>query len=197
MVEPSPDPSRIATVPNVLSLARIALVPAFVALIVHRGTEAEGLLLFGVVASTDWIDGYLARRTGQVTDLGKLLDPLADRLAIAAALAAVVIRDAFPLWAAVAIVARDAVVLVAGAIVLSRRGIRIDVRRSGKAATFLLMLGVPFVAWGAFGLPFAWLCTAVGWSSYAVGITLSYWTTWRYAGDARRAIAGERASDGR
>jgi cardiolipin synthase len=196
MAEP-PDRSRILTAPNVLSLVRIAMIPVFFALIVHHGTEAAGLLLFGVVASTDWLDGYVARRTGQVTELGKVLDPVADRLAIAAALVAVVVRDAFPLWAAIAIIARDVVVVLAGAIAMGRRHVRIDVRRSGKVATLLLMVGVPFIAWGAFGLALDRLATFVGWSCYAVGITLYYWTAVRYAIDLRRALAAADRSDGR
>src|SRR5947208_15766326 len=91
---------RVATVPNLLSLIRILLIPVFVTLLLHHGTEMAGLLLLGAVVSTDWIDGYLARRTGQVSNLGKILDPVADRLAIAAALVALVARDAVPLWAA-------------------------------------------------------------------------------------------------
>jgi cardiolipin synthase len=196
MAEP-PDRSRILTAPNVLSLVRIAMIPVFFALIVHHGSEAAGLLLFGVVASTDWVDGYVARRTGQVTELGKVLDPVADRLAIAAALVAVVVRDAFPLWAAIAIIARDVVVVLAGAIAMGRRHVRIDVRRSGKVATLLLMVGVPFIAWGAFGLPLDRLATVMGWACYAVGITLYYWTAGRYAIDLRRALAAADRSDGR
>jgi cardiolipin synthase len=188
---------RVFTVPNLLSLLRIALVPVVYALIVGDGTEAAGLVLFGVVASTDWVDGYLARRTGKVTELGKVLDPVADRLAIAAALVAVVVRDAFPLWAAIAIIARDVLVVVGGAVVFARRGVRIDVRRSGKAATLLLMIGVPLVAWGAFELPLAPGATVLGWACYAVGIVLYYWTTLRYAADLRAALSAAEAPDER
>src|SRR5438552_18480700 len=91
---------RIATVPNVVSFFRILLIPVFVVLLLHHGTEAAGLLLLGGVVATDWVDGYIARHAGQVSNLGKLLDPVADRLAIAAALVTLVLRHAFPLWAA-------------------------------------------------------------------------------------------------
>src|SRR5207249_9554724 len=94
---------RIATVPNVVSFFRILLIPVFVVLILHHGTEGAGLLLLGATVSTDWVDGFLARRWGQVSNLGKLLDPLADRLAIASGLIAIVARGAFPLWAALLI----------------------------------------------------------------------------------------------
>ena len=72
-------------------------------------------MLFGVVVATDWVDGSVARRTGQVSELGKVLDPTADRLAIAAGLIAFVVRGVFPLWAALLILVRDVVVLIAGA----------------------------------------------------------------------------------
>jgi cardiolipin synthase len=182
-------PSRrsILTVPNALSFARIVAIPFVVAALLHHGTEAAGLLAFGVLASTDWIDGYVARRTGTVTELGKILDPVADRLVVISVLVALVVRDAFPLWAAALVVARDLALLLAGALVLSR-GIRIDVRPIGKAATLLLMTGIPLVAWGAFGLWLADAATLVGWVCYAVGIVLSYLAAARYALDLRDAL---------
>lgn len=181
--------TRILTVPNLLSFARILLIPVFVALIVHHGTELQGLLLFGFVASTDWVDGYIARRTNQVSDLGKILDPTADRLAIAAALIAMVIRGAFPLWAALLILVRDGLLLLVGALLLVTRGGHIDVRRLGKVATFGLMTGVPLVAWGALGEPFPAAALALGWTFFAVGIVEYYVTTWLYVGDLRRAFS--------
>src|SRR5207248_10008764 len=119
---------RVATVPNLLSLIRILLIPVFVALLLHHGTEEAGLLLLGGVVATDWVDGYVARHTGQVSTLGKLLDPIADRLAIAAALIVLVIRHAFPLWAALLVLVRDGLILAVGSIVLLRRKVRLDVR---------------------------------------------------------------------
>jgi phosphatidylglycerophosphate synthase len=82
----APGSSAIVTLPNALSFARILAIPAFVALVVHRGTETWGIALFAVVASTDWLDGYVARHTGRVSDLGTVLDPVADRLALASAI---------------------------------------------------------------------------------------------------------------
>src|SRR5207249_7232675 len=117
--EPSPSSSRILTVPNGISAARIALIPIFIALILDHDTTTVGLVLFAIVVATDWIDGMIARRTRQVSDLGKLLDPVADRLAIAAGLIGLVLRGIFPLWAAAAILVRDLTVLVGCAVVLA------------------------------------------------------------------------------
>ena len=179
---------RIATVPNLLSALRIAIIPVFVWLILHEGTEAAGLLLLSLTLATDWVDGYLARRTGQVSNLGKMLDPLADRLAIAAGLIAVVIAGAFPLWAALLILVRDAIVLVAGLIVTMRWHVRIDVRWIGKAGTLALMVAVPTISWANFGLPLGDLVRIVGWGFFAVGIVLYYAAASMYAVDMRDAV---------
>src|SRR4030042_6294076 len=167
---PSKGSSAILTLPNAISFARILLIPVFTGLIIHRGTELAGLLVVGAVASTDWVDGVIARRTGSVTELGKILDPTADRLAVAAGLVAVLIRGVFPLWAALLILVRDAVVLIVGTALMLTRRVRVDVRFIGKSATFGLMLGVPLVAWGNPGFAFEHAALALGWTCYTVAI---------------------------
>jgi len=181
--------SRIVTVPNLLSFLRILLIPVVVGLIVHRSTSRLGLVVFALVAATDWVDGYVARRTGQVSDLGRILDPVADRLAIAAGLIALVVRGVFPLWAALPILVRDAAILVVGASVLARSGLRIDVRFVGKAATFSLVVGIAAVSWGRLHLPLPHAMLALGWVAYAIGITEYAVATVAYVGDLRRALA--------
>jgi cardiolipin synthase len=178
---------RILTVPNLISLVRILLIPVFVALILGEGTEAAGLVLLGAVVSTDWIDGYIARRTGQVSNVGKVLDPVADRLAIAAALVAMVARDAFPLWAALLVIVRDVLVLLAGGALLLVLKVRIDVRSIGKVATFALMCGIPAVAWANFGLPLEALARLAGWALFWIGIVLYYAAAVLYSFDLVRA----------
>ena len=180
---------RVLTVPNVISAFRIAMIPVFVALILDEDTTTAGLIVFGVVVATDWVDGTIARRTGQVSDLGKVLDPVADRLAIAAGIIALAFRGVFPVWAAAAILVRDVVVLVVGLVVLTRRHVTIEVRWIGKVATFSLMVAVPAISWGALGLPLAAAATAVGWVSFAVGIVEYYVAAVVYARDVRRAMA--------
>ena len=195
--EPSPSSRRVLTVPNAISAARIASIPVFVALILDHDTTTPGLILFAVVVATDWIDGMIARRTGQVSDLGKVLDPVADRLAIAAGLIALVLRGIFPLWAAAAILVRDLTVLMVGAVALVRRGIRLEVRWIGKLATFSLMAAIPMVSWGRLGLPLAAAATVCGWAAYAVGIVEYYAAAFAYLGDIRRAsYRGAGSQDG-
>ena len=178
---------RILTIPNVISFLRIALIPVFVALIVDRDTTRTGLVLFVIVVATDWVDGALARATGQVSDLGKILDPVADRLAIAAGLIALVIVDAFPLWAALLILIRDVGVLIAGLVLLSKRRTRIDVRYIGKVATFALMTSIALISWGNLGYLLAPATLVIGWAFYAAGIVEYYVATILYVGDLRRA----------
>jgi len=181
--------SAILTIPNLLSFLRILLIPVFVVLIVRPSTTTAGLILFSIVAATDWVDGWVARRTGTVTELGKVLDPVADRLAMAAGLIALVIRGAFPLWAAALILVRDVAILAVGAVLLAGRRVRIDVRFIGKIATFTLMFAVPFVSWGTLDLPLAAAALAAGWVGFTVGIVEYYLAAGAYVGDLRRAIA--------
>jgi len=183
----SPSSSRVLTVPNGISAARIALIPVFVWLVLDHDTTTAGVVLFAIVVATDWVDGMIARRTGQVSDVGKILDPVADRLAIAAGLVALVIRGIFPLWAAAAILVRDLAVLLVAAVVLVRRDVRVEVRWIGKLATFSLMAAIPMVSWGSLGLPLAAAATVGGWAAYAVGIVEYYIAAFAYLGDIRRA----------
>jgi cardiolipin synthase (CMP-forming) len=179
---------RVLTTPNVITALRIVLIPVFVALIVEPDRSKAGLVLFGFVVATDWVDGWIARRTAQVSDVGKLLDPIADRLSIAAGLVALMVRGAFPTWAGMLILARDAVVLVVGAFVLFGRGIRLDVRWIGKLATSSLMVGIVAVAWSRLELPLGAAALVCGWVAFAVGIVEYYVAAAAYMGDVRRAL---------
>lgn len=184
--------NRVLTLPNLISFVRILLIPVFVLLLLNEGTERAGLILLAFVVSTDWVDGQVARRTGQVSEVGKLLDPIADRLAIAAALITLVVRGAFPLWAALLILVRDIAILIAG-LALLRQDVRIDVRLVGKLATFSLMFSVPAIAWANFGLGLDAALLALGWTAYVVGIVEYYVATAFYVGDMRRALRAKRA----
>src|ERR687895_918270 len=180
--------NAIATVPNLLSAIRILLIPAFVTLLLNEDTRVLGFLSLGLVVSTDWVDGYLARRTGQVSELGKILDPVADRLAMAAALITFVVLDAFPLWAALLIVVRDAVVLATGAVIALTGGARIEGSMMGEYATFTLMWGIPLVAWGNLGIFPDDAFRVIGWTWFVVGTVEYYVATVGYAVELGRAL---------
>jgi cardiolipin synthase (CMP-forming) len=183
---------RVATLPNLLSLVRILLIPVFVGLILGDGTEVAGLALLAAVVATDWVDGYIARHTGQVSNLRKILDPVADRLALTAALVALVVKDAFPLWAALLVIARDGLILAAGVVLLLRYRIRLDVRWVGKAATFGLMCAIPSVAWGNFELVLHGFALWFGWLVFVPSIVLYYLAAGAYAADVVRALRAAR-----
>lgn len=184
---------RVLTIPNLLSFVRILLIPLFVVLLVGERTRLAGFLLLAAVVATDWVDGIIARRTGQVTELGKLLDPFADRLALAAALITFVVLGLFPLWAAAVVLARDALVLGVGVILTATGGPRIDVRTIGKYATFTLMWGIPMIAWGNAGLPLDDLMAVLGWVWFPVGLIEYYVAAAAYARDLREAYTARRA----
>ena len=112
--------SRVWTIPNVLSFFRLALVPVFLAFVIE-GEDALALLVLVVSSVTDFLDGWLARRLNQVSRLGQLLDPAADRLYIFAALVGLAWREVIPWWLVAVIVARDVMLAVLG-VILANHG---------------------------------------------------------------------------
>jgi cardiolipin synthase len=183
---------RIATLPNLLSVLRLASVPVFVWLFVS-GEEDAAVILFAVGAASDFLDGYLARRTSSVTELGKVLDPLADRVVIVALAAALVAEGTLSWWLAVAIVVRD--VLVLGSFpILERRGMeRIEVNVTGKTATACLLFGLVWLAFTETSFFLAEAGDEVG-VSFTVAGTVLYWVAAVQYGReaAKRLRHGER-----
>ena len=137
--------AAVWTIPNILSFARLASVPVFLYLFIS-GRETAAVILYAIGAWSDFFDGVIARRMGQVSELGKLLDPLADRVFIAALLIALVARDAVPLWLAIVVLGRDLLILSLFP-VMERRGMeRIQVNYIGKCATASLLFGLTWLA---------------------------------------------------
>jgi cardiolipin synthase len=184
-----PASSDVLTLPNLISFARIALIPLYCWLSANERTRLWGIVLFAAVVATDWVDGYLARRTGQVSELGRILDPVADRLAIGAALLTFAIVGIFPFWAALLILVRDVSILLGGAGLLWGRNIRIDVRWIGKIATFSLMAAIAWIAWGNAGGALGEVFLVGGWLAYVVGIVEYYIAAGLYVVDIRNALA--------
>ena len=165
------------TIPNALSGIRLLGVPVFFWLIV--GPQSDGLALAILIVSsfTDWLDGYLARRLNQFSRLGELLDPLADRLYVVAALAALYIRDLLPIWVVVILILRD-VLMSMLLLYLKRLGITgVPVHFVGKAATMNLLYALPLILLGTFSGLVGQLAHMFGWAFLIWGITM-YW----YAG---------------
>jgi cardiolipin synthase len=165
---------NIATIPNALSAARLLGVPVFFWLIVGPKRDDLALYILVVSAFTDWLDGYLARKLNQFSRLGELLDPLADRLYVLAALLALLIRDLIPVWVVVALLSRDLLMSVV-LIYLKRFGITgIPVHFVGKAATMNLLYALPLILLGTFAGNFAAVAHIFGWAFLLWGIAM-YW----------------------
>jgi cardiolipin synthase (CMP-forming) len=174
----------LATIPNALSLLRLASVPLFLWLFTS-GRENAAVILYGVGAFTDFLDGFIARRSGQVSELGKLLDPLADRVFIVALAVALVARGPLPLWLALSVVARDLIVISVFPF-LERRGVeRIPVSFVGKSATASLLLGLTWLALTQTTFGLARLGDEVGLTFVVVGAVLYWLAAVMYAFEAR------------
>jgi cardiolipin synthase len=137
------DEDRVLTLPNVISFARILAVPYFVWLLLGADELIAAGLLLLAIGGTDWLDGYLARRLGQVSKLGKMLDPIADRLAIVTAVIAGWIAGILPGWLVVGLLVRESMVASLAVWLLLVHHDTIDVRWIGKLATFLLYGAIP------------------------------------------------------
>jgi cardiolipin synthase len=165
--------TAIRTVPNAVTLVRLLLMPVC-AYLLATGRYGWGLVLTAVVGSTDWVDGWLARRFGQVSRVGQLLDPLADRLLIASVAIALVVRGVVPWQAAALLVARD-LVLLAGWPLLKRRGIEPpEVIFLGKAATLVLLFALPILTLGATDLAVAGVANLLGLALLWTGVVMYY-----------------------
>jgi cardiolipin synthase len=179
---------RIWTIPNIISLVRLALIPVFVWLLAIDEPVAAGLL-FVVIGSTDWVDGYLARRLNQVTKLGKALDPVADRLAVVAALIGGLITGYVPAAYALAVLLREVVVGLA-VIYGDRKGIRLEVSYVGKLATFLVYGALASFMVGIGG-DIA-LFEIAGWVAGTIGLVFYYWAGFQYLAQLRQELAARR-----
>jgi len=176
--------SRIATIPNLVSLVRVAMVPLFLWLLFGADAPLPAGLLLGLIGATDWVDGFLARRLGQVSELGKMLDPVADRLAITAAVVGGWVAGVLPWPLALALIVREVVVALGAMFAAWRWRIRVEVRFLGKVATFGLYSAVAsFYVYAGFDHSFfLWW----GWVVGAAGLILYYLVAAQYFNDIRR-----------
>lgn len=152
----------IFTVPNLISFIRLCMAPVYL-LLLSRGENAAAAILFGIAASTDFVDGQIARRTHTVSKLGQLLDPAVDRVLMITAVFGLMLVGRLPVWIVVVVLLRDLLLLIGGVFLLQRYNVRVAVIYPGKfATTFLfvgfagLLLNVPQVA-GLGVCDIAWL----------------------------------------
>ena len=191
--------SRILTIPNVMSLVRLCCVPLFLYLLFGRDNRAGAAWLLGGLGATDWIDGYIARHFNQVSELGKVLDPTADRLMFIVALIGMIVDRAGPVWFYVLVLVREA--LFGGTVLIATiAGMkRFDVTWWGKLATFLLMFALPGLLIGASDLGAHLGFEIAAWILGIPGIIISYYTAVAYIPVLRRNLREgriERAAKG-
>jgi cardiolipin synthase (CMP-forming) len=168
------DPAdRLLTIPNLLSVLRLAGVPLFLYLLLGPRADGWALLVLVFAGLSDWLDGKLARWLNQMSKLGALLDPAADRLYVFCTLVAFVVRDIVPLWIALVLVGRELVVGICLLILRGRGWGPFEVTYLGKAATFNLLYAFPLLllaqgdsGWAEAARPFAYAFTVWGGALY-------------------------------
>jgi cardiolipin synthase len=174
-------------VPNALSFLRLLLVPVFLVLII-QGDDALALLVLVFSSVTDYLDGVIARRFSQITRLGQLLDPAADRLFIFATLIGLAVRDIVPWWFAAVVVGRDVLLMIVG-VVLANFGFGpLPVHQLGKVATFCLFYALPLILLGQAYPSVAPVTDPLGWAFACWGAFLYWWAGVVYARQAVRVI---------
>lgn len=166
--------TRILTIPNLISFARLLGVPLFLYLFLVPHADVAAVVVLAVGGTSDWVDGYAARRLGQVSRLGELLDPAADRLYILATLVAFTVREVVPWQFTAALLVRELMLLGALA-VLRRHGYGPPpVHYVGKTATFILLAAFPVLLLAHASSGAESVAGPIGWALAWWGLVL-YW----------------------
>lgn len=187
------DTSRILTIPNLITFVRLALLPVFLWLLFGREDRATAAWLLAALGVTDFLDGWIARRFDQVSELGKILDPVADRLIFIVGGGAILLDGSVPTWFAIVVLVRELLVSAATLTLAALGARRIDVTWFGKAGTFGLLMAFPLFL--AHESSLAWW-QGWAWLTGIPGLVLSYYAAVLYVPIARRALGEDRAEAG-
>jgi cardiolipin synthase len=185
---------RYLTVPNLFTLVRLLCIPLFLYILFGRDNPAGAAWLLGGLGSTDWVDGWLARRFNQVSEFGKVFDPTVDRIMFIVGAAAIIIKGVAPLWFVWLVIARE--VIVGGSVAIATVAFhmqRFDVTWWGKTATFLLMFAVPGFMLGSSDFPGHTGFEVASWILGVPGLILSYYTAITYIPAIRDGVRAGRS----
>jgi cardiolipin synthase len=183
----------VLTLPNVITLARLACLPLFLWLLFGRENRAAAAWLLAALGITDWVDGYLARHLHQESELGKVLDPVADRLLFFVGAGGILVDGSVPVWFAVVVLVRETLVGVTTLVLAALGARRIDVTWFGKAGTFFLMIAFPLFLASHSTLGWADTAEVLAWLAGIPGLALSLYAAAAYVPLARRALREGRA----
>lgn len=164
---------ELRSIPNLLSLLRLAMVPVFLILLLND-QFVWALIVLAIASASDWFDGYIARRFNQVTELGKVLDPAADRLYIFASLIGLTLNGNIPAWLALIIIARDLMLLAVYPVLASRGYGPLPVHFLGKAGTFSLLYALPLLLMADIFPSAQFIVLPLAWGFAYWGVAL-YW----------------------
>lgn len=178
----------VLTLPNAISLLRLAGVPLFLWLVLVQENDLAAFVVVMVSGVTDWLDGYLARRWDQVSRLGAVLDPVADRLYIFAVVVALAMRDVVPWWLALVLPLRDVLLLGLVPFLRSRGHTSLPVHFLGKAATFNLLYAFPLLLLGGQDTAVSRLADVFGWAFALWGVALYWWAGLLYLWQVRTLV---------
>ncbi|MEY2421321.1 MAG: hypothetical protein QOI95_1388 [Acidimicrobiaceae bacterium] len=187
--EPEEDVSdRILTIPNVITVIRLLCLPVFLWLLLHDENRAAASWFLGALGATDFVDGYVARHFHQTSNLGKVLDPVADRLLLFVGIGAILYDGTVPPWFAVAVLLREVLVTVATLVLAAMGARRIDVTWWGKAGTFANMFAFPLFLGSHSTVSYSSVCNVLAWVAAVPGLLLSYYALLLYVPIARQAL---------
>ena len=172
---------QVLTIPNVISIIRLAGVPLFLWLILVPEADGLALAVLALSGISDYADGYLARRLNQTSQLGAILDPVADRLYILSTVIGLGIRDIIPWWVAIILPARDAFLWCLVPFLRTRGYSSLPVHFLGKAATANLLYAFPLLLLGDGTGVLATLAKVFGWAFAIWGVGLYWWAGVLYA----------------
>jgi cardiolipin synthase (CMP-forming) len=182
------------TVPNLITLIRFLCIPLFVWLLFGKEDRGSAALLLGALGSTDWVDGYIARRFDQGSTIGKVIDPAVDRVLLGTAIVCLFIDESVPRWVFWVVLVREVLVSV-GTLGLAAAGARrIDVQWVGKAGTFGLMVALPCFLAGASTWGVRDWFRGAAWVWLIPSLALAYYAAFTYIPLGRQALAEGRAT---